>query len=238
MKSPSRTKPKRIKRSRPQVIFRKREMADSASSRMTDTDVEEEFVHDFSTTLSSPAMAPEIPELFSFAPPVVDSLETETSYKQNEVIQDCLEYLTARDEHLIYNLHGVALLDREAHKAFLHKSLGKYPERFVPADASRPWYLYWCLSALTILGEDVSPYRESLVATASSMQNDYGGFGGGCGQTSHLATTYAVVLALALVGGEEAYEVIDRRAMWKWLCSLKQPDGGFQVAMGGEEDIR
>jgi hypothetical protein len=47
-----------------------------------------------------------------------------------------------------------------------------------------------------------------------------------------------VVLALALVGGEDAYEVVDRKAMWKWLCSLKQPDSGFQVCLGGEEDIR
>jgi hypothetical protein len=70
------------------------------------------------------------------------------------------------------------------------------------------------------------------------MQNDTGGFGGGGKQTSHLATTYALVLALALVGGEDAFEVIDRRAMWKWLCALKQPDGGFQVSVGGEEDVR
>src|SRR5690606_19685784 len=55
---------------------------------------------------------------------------------------------------------------------------------------------------------------------------------------SHLATTYAVVLALTVAGGEEAYEVIDRRAMWKWLCSLKQPEGGFQMALGGEVDVR
>lgn len=213
-------------------------MAESVSSRMTDTDVEEEFVHDFSTTLSAPVMAPEVPDLFTYATPVVDTLETESSIKQSEVVLQCLEYLTAKDPHSVYNSHGVARLERLTHKVFLHKGLGKYPDRFVPADASRPWYLYWCLAALTILGEDVSSYRERLVATATSMQNDYGGFGGGFGQTSHLATTYAVVLALTLVGGEEAYEAIDRRAMWRWLCSLKQPDGGFQVAMGGEEDIR
>lgn len=202
---------------------------------MTDTDVDEEFMHDFPTTA---AMAPDIPDLFTYPPPVRDTLETDTSDSQDEVVRECLQYLNARDDHSVYNVHGVARLERERHKAFLHKGLAKYPSQFVPADASRPWYLYWCLSALALLGEDVSGYREKLVATARSMQNDYGGFGGGCGQTSHLATTYAVVLALALVGGEEAYEVIDRRAMWRWLCSLKQPDGGFQVAMGGEEDIR
>ena len=55
---------------------------------------------------------------------------------------------------------------------------------------------------------------------------------------SHLAPTYAIVLALAIVGGEEALDIIDRRAMWKWLGALKQLDGGFQVSVGGEEDIR
>jgi protein farnesyltransferase subunit beta len=108
----------------------------------------------------------------------------------------------------------------------------------VAADASRPWFLYWCLSALTMLGEDVSSYRESIAATARSMQNESGGFGGGGQQLSHMATTYAVVLALALVGGDDVFEVVDRKAMWRWLCTLKQPDGGFQVCFGGEEDIR
>ncbi|CAI0654935.1 unnamed protein product [Colletotrichum noveboracense] len=71
------------------------------------------------------------------------------------------------------------------------------------------------------------------------MQNlPGGGFGGGHGQNSHLATTYAVVLALAIVGGEDAYEVIDRRAMWRWICSLKQRDGGIQMTLGGEVDVR
>lgn len=70
------------------------------------------------------------------------------------------------------------------------------------------------------------------------MQNDTGGFGGGNGQLSHLATTYAVVLALALVGGQDLYEVVDRRSLWKWLCTLKQPSGGFQMATGGEVDVR
>jgi protein farnesyltransferase subunit beta len=106
------------------------------------------------------------------------------------------------------------------------------------ADPSRPWIFYWCLAALSLLGEDVSSYRQSLVDTVRPMQNPDGGFAGGFGQTSHLATTYATVLSLALVGGEDSYDVVDRRAMWRWLCSLKQPDGGFQMALGGEEDVR
>jgi protein farnesyltransferase subunit beta len=70
------------------------------------------------------------------------------------------------------------------------------------------------------------------------MQNASGGFGGGFGQFSHLAGTYAAILSLALVGGDAAYSLVDRESMWKWLGRLKQPDGGFQVCEGGEEDVR
>jgi protein farnesyltransferase subunit beta len=45
------------------------------------------------------------------------------------------------------------------------------------------------------------------------MQNSTGGFGGGHGQISHLAGTYATVLSLAMVGGEEAFGLVDRHAM-------------------------
>lgn len=70
------------------------------------------------------------------------------------------------------------------------------------------------------------------------MQNHTGGFGGGYGHYSHLAATYATLLTLALVGGEQTYSLVDRTAMWHWLGRLKQPNGGFQICEGGEEDTR
>jgi protein farnesyltransferase subunit beta len=45
------------------------------------------------------------------------------------------------------------------------------------------------------------------------MQNATGGFGGGQGQMSHCAPSYAVTLSLAMVGGDDAYKLIDRTAM-------------------------
>lgn len=179
-----------------------------------------------------------IDPLYTQLPPVRDDLVTHTSEVQDETVQACLPYLAGEIDVFEYNEHGVPRLAREKHVRFLHGNLGRLPSRFVAADAARPWYMYWVLSGLAMLGEDISSYQESVVVTARSMQNETGGFGGGLGHISHMATTYAVVLAISLVGGEEAYEVIDRKAMWKWLCSLKQPDGGFQVCLGGEEDIR
>src|SRR5690349_12529520 len=70
------------------------------------------------------------------------------------------------------------------------------------------------------------------------MHNPEGGLGGGQGQYSHLAGSYAGILSIALVGGAETYSIIDRKSMWHWLGRLKQPDGGFQICEGGEVDTR
>ena len=97
---------------------------------------------------------------------------------------------------------------------------------------------YWALAGLSTLGQDVSSYREKIITTCRPIQNATGGFGGGNGQMSHLATTYANVLSISMVGGQEALDIIDRKAMWKWLGDLKMSTGGFRMAVGGEEDIR
>lgn len=41
-----------------------------------------------------------------------------------------------------------------------------------------------------------------------------------------------------MVGGEKAYTLVNRQALWHWLGRLKQPDGGFCVCKDGEEDVR
>jgi protein farnesyltransferase subunit beta len=179
-----------------------------------------------------------VPELFKTLPPVRDVLETKSSHIQDETVAAVKPYLAAERSGINYNKNGIPNLDRRRHVEFLHKQLTKLPAGYTAADSSRPWMFYWCLAGLFLLGEDVTPYRQQLVDTVRAIQNPGGGFGGGFGQISHLCTTYAVILALAMVGGEEAYDVVDRRSMWKWLCSLKQPDGGFQVAIGAEEDVR
>lgn len=183
-------------------------------------------------------VSPSVPGLFTTNPPIRDALETDSSQLQDETIEECLPFLSTGEGHGYRNAHGIPHLYRARHVQFLQKQLGKLPAQFKSADPSRPWIFYWCLAGLSLLGEDVGSYRSRLIETVRPMQNETGGFAGGFGQTSHLATTYATILSLALVGGDEAYEVVDRRSMWKWLCSLKQPDGGFQMAVGGEEDVR
>lgn len=179
-----------------------------------------------------------IPDLFTSLPPIRDFLNTGSSQIQDQTIQECLPFLAGIKEDIKVNAYGLPNLDRKRHIAFLHKTLARLPAAYVAADASRPWMFYWALNGLWTMGEDISQYRERVISTTRPIQNATGGFGGGNGQASHLAPTYAIVLSVALVGGKEALEVIDRKAMWKWLGALKQKDGSFQMSVGGEVDMR
>lgn len=213
-------------RRRPRAIFKRRfppKMATAAVSTAQDP-----------TDMANMS----IPSLFTSKPPIVDALQTESSILQDETVDECFPFLSAEEDLGPRNTHGIPRLDKERHVRFLHKQLGQLPGQFTPVDPSRPWIFYWALAGMSLLGEDVGIYRARLVDTVRPMQNPTGGFAGGFGQMSHLATTYATVLSLALVGGDAAYDVVDRRSMWRWLGSLKQPDGGFQMAVGGEEDVR
>ena len=199
---------------------------------------DEEFWQDEPSSPVTMATKYIIPSMFTTLPPVRDLLKTKTSEDQDETVEVCLPFLTAQsDEFSYYNEHGVPHLLRYSHINFCHKQLEPLPRGFARADAARPWFFYWTLTALSALGEDVSHYRERLMSTVKPLQNETGGFGGGHGQYSHLATTYATVLSLGMVGGD-AISVIDRKAMWQWLCNLKQPEGGFEMSIGGEVDVR
>ena len=57
------------------------------------------------------------------------------------------------------------------------------------------------------------------------MQNMDGGFGGGHGQMSHCAASYAAVLSLILVGGKDALDLVDRKAMYGFPLLASRADG-------------
>ena len=102
--------------------------------------------------------------IFTTWPPIRDELKTETSDLQDKTIQQCLPLLLGYDSSSVdYDCNGLPKLDRAKHARFLHRSLQPLPAVAVGFDASRPWMVYWALTALNILGEDVTPYRERYV---------------------------------------------------------------------------
>lgn len=105
--------------------------------------------------------ARDIPSTYTTWPPIRDELETETSKLQDETIRECLPFLSGTASSLSsYKNHGVPNLVRNKHIQFLRRSLEAMPAAFVGFDASRPWVIYWALTALSLLGEDTERYRE------------------------------------------------------------------------------
>lgn len=67
-------------------------------------------------------------------------------------------------------------------------------------DASRPWLVYWIVHALELMHVQLDQVlKRQVVDFLAKCQNPSGGFGGGPGQMSHLAPTYAAVNAIAIL---------------------------------------
>ncbi|GAA5820039.1 hypothetical protein JCM10212_004985 [Sporobolomyces blumeae] len=132
-----------------------------------------------------------------------------------------------------------SILQSQIHTAFLTRLLkSPLPAPFTGLDASRPWLLYWVMHSLALFGGELDlSARTRVVDTLKRFQNADGGFGGGPGQLSHLAPTYAAVSALCYAG-EIGWKAIDRPGLYRFMLSLKQKDGSFVMHEGGEVDVR
>lgn len=167
-----------------------------------------------------------------------ENYPTKTSEEQQKVeesiedIYDCFSNIAESDS-------DAPLLLRRQHENFLKTLLRRLPKAYQCLDSSRPWLCYWILHSLELLELTLEPELISNVAQfLARCQCPDGGFGGGPGQYAHLAPTYAAVNALCTLGTEEAFSVIDREKLSQFLWSVKSPDGGFHMHVGGECDIR
>ena len=182
-----------------------------------------------------------------------DGHPTKTSHDQRRVERDVAKYLaplTRYTQEQIAEMADYGWLDattgkprllRRKHAAYCRRGLEGLSASYACLDASRPWLLYWMIHALELL--DALPDKECLsrcVGTLKKCAHLDGGFGGGPHQLAHTAPTYAAVLALFTIGTEEAYESIDRRAMYRFFMRCKDPDTGcFRVeGNDGEMDAR
>ncbi|KAF1967714.1 terpenoid cyclases/Protein prenyltransferase [Bimuria novae-zelandiae CBS 107.79] len=222
----------------PSPSSRLEEILDDTTSRIEElSDSEEEEEYEDVETLTKEQLA-NMAYLESVKIPITDKLETESSKVQNETLEQVLPFLEGNPNNFPLNSFGIPELQKQLHVKFLKKALGDYPSPFEMMDASRPWIVYWSLQGLSALGYDISEFRERVIHTFSLAQYPAGGYGGNFGHLPHLAATYAAVLSIVMVGGKDAYESINRKALWHFLGQLKQTDGGFNMTSGGEEDIR
>lgn len=86
-----------------------------------------------------------------------DEFQTKSSELVKQTAKDCLPFLFEAIE-------STPELAKQKHVVFLTNMLGRLPNGYTGLDASRPWILYWTLMALSLLGHEVSRYRESCVS--------------------------------------------------------------------------
>ncbi|KAJ7629407.1 terpenoid cyclases/protein prenyltransferase alpha-alpha toroid [Mycena polygramma] len=170
-------------------------------------------------------------------PVPTDSFPTSTSAAQAETEKVLLEHLPT-DEN-----KASPTLQKNAHMQFLIRNIVQgFPARYTSQDASQAWLMYWTLQAFSVLQVGLDPgNKQRAIDTIMAWQHPDGGFGGGPKQAPHLLPTYASVCALAIAGrpGEGGgWDQIDRKKMYKFFMSLKQPDGSFFVAHHSEVDVR
>lgn len=103
-----------------------------------------------------------IPALFTDRPSIRDPLVTKTSELQDETVNECLPFLkgVASAQDGPFNPFGVPRLNRDEHIEYMYDSLEEFPGKFVGLDSSRPWMVYWALTGMYLLGEDISQFRE------------------------------------------------------------------------------
>ena len=175
--------------------------------------------------------------------------ESLTLYEQEECEVACAKYLMdfegISDEQAA-RMESAGMLDdrrrprlmRERHVAYLMKGLGGLGGSYVALDASRPWLCYWILHGMDLLDALPEEKIDDCVATLARCRSPTGGYGGGPQQLAHCAPTYAASLAIAVLGTRRAYESVDRKGLYAFLLSMKDPSGGFRMHDDGEVDVR
>jgi protein farnesyltransferase subunit beta len=162
--------------------------------------------------------------------------KSKTLIDQRRVEKSCTSVLESASDDLT--------LQRENHIAYLIRALDTgLPGHYSHLDASRAWVAYWVLQSIDLLQVDSrSPAIESLLSGVvkflAQCKVSSGGFGGGPLQSAHVLSTYAAVMALLIIGSEEAFACIDRTSIYNFFLSLKEPSGAFRVESDGEADVR
>jgi protein farnesyltransferase subunit beta len=158
-----------------------------------------------------------------------DGFPTDTSDLQQEIESQVLQAQKSSKTLL-----------RKKHIKYLSQSINNSLNKwFVSLDASRPWILYWILHSLSLLDKPADlELKSKTIQTLSLCKHINGGFGGGPGQIAHLATTYAAINTIAIIGTIDAYNLIDTEKLYTFLMEMKQTDGSFRMHHGGEIDIR
>uniref|UniRef100_A0A2M4AQ49 Protein farnesyltransferase subunit beta n=1 Tax=Anopheles triannulatus TaxID=58253 RepID=A0A2M4AQ49_9DIPT len=167
-----------------------------------------------------------------------EGCKTFTSIDQNKV-EASIERIYDRYEQLAALDPSLPKLHRTDHARYLQVSLERLSSSYECLDSSRPWMVYWILNAASVLNlRFADELLNRVVDFLIKCRSPIGGFGGGPGQDPHLATTYAAVNALCIIGTDRALDAIDRASLKQFLGAVRESNGAYRMHVGGELDVR
>ncbi|XP_037945622.1 protein farnesyltransferase subunit beta-like [Teleopsis dalmanni] len=174
-------------------------------------------------------------KVYKFDDEKVSTVTSRDQKKTENSIEKCFD----RFQQLRYLDPKVAKFYREEHQRMLESMIHRLPNNYECLDSSRPWNLYWILQASNMLSLNFSDeLLEDVVQFLIKCRSKDGGFAGGPGQFPHLATSYAAINCLCMIGTNSAYVGIDRDSLTKFLFSVREPNGAFRLHVDGETDVR
>lgn len=158
---------------------------------------------------------------------------TDSWHEQNNIEQIIFDIRHQKEPNQI-------LLQRERHIRYLERHLHVLPRGTQWTESLQGWVAYWILHSLDLLNAQIPQEDASLLVAhlAQLKDTEQGGYGGGPGQSAHLASTYSTVMALLALGTEEALESIDVSAVGRFITNMKVESGAFRMSQGGEVDVR
>ena len=118
-----------------------------------------------------------------------------------------------------------AFIDKGNHAQFTFECMLGLGAGYQSVDSGQPWIPYWLTTAQHILDQPIDELPKSILSKIIKylrlLHNEVeGGFRGAKIFCSHIASSYAGVLAIVNIGSEEAYKVIDPVLMRKFLKSM------------------
>lgn len=160
-----------------------------------------------------------------------------------------------------YKEKDLCNIDRGTHAHYAFQNILGLSYGYQSVDSGSTWIPYWLTNILYLtmseMNELPSEIKIKLSKFLKNLHNEEtGGFRGQISLQSHVASTYAAVMAIVNLEREEAYEIIDKQKMRAFLISVfadvKQepsPDlGSSQIKVGekgayimhenGEYDLR
>ncbi|KAK2963268.1 putative Protein farnesyltransferase subunit beta [Blattamonas nauphoetae] len=128
------------------------------------------------------------------------------------LLQETSESVLHTMENVLTKFGGPVPLNRMEHIRYCCRRFKGYPWKYEKQDAQRGWMHFWIIHALELLGavpKHGSLLEKWIIQSIAKLQSESGGFGGNSGFTPHSMTTYACIHTLAIIGTEEALNVIN-----------------------------